>query len=523
MTFSAGGRRLTESPKGQFLPRDWIALLAICLLAVAIRASVMSLLPSILHPDERMWLDAASRLVNHRGLVTWDFQVGERNWLWPGLMAGFMGLGQLFGSPPAAALGGVSVLLCILSLAPVICGFLWGRDVAGFPGAVTAGLLNAVWFELVYFYTHPLSETSSGASLVVGLYLLYPGRGVVSERRIFIGAAMLGLAAVLRPQLIPAIAVAVIAVGGIRERAHYPALLGGLALPIVLSGLLDWVTWGWPFHALIMYVYYQTIGGVGSFFGHNPVYSYIGWQGVAWGLFGIVIVLCALYGALRLPLLFWVAATIFVTHSAVGHKEYRYISPALPLIMTLAAVGSRMATDWLADRLGRPQIRRALVVAVPLVWTIASLLLAASPNRIWFWVRSRGSILAMRAVDADRQACGVGIYPGSTWWRAAGYAGLRPDIPLFDAGETANPVAPNAYNYVISLQKRSTELKHPADLPVDFTSLGYQQVQCWMDPYDRTLLVERMCLWRRPGVCDSKSAKPLTPEVGEAFEELLSR
>jgi hypothetical protein len=74
---------------------------------------------------------------------------------------------------------------------------------------------------------------------VAGLCLVYPGAGVPSERRLFIGAAMLGLSAVLRPHLIPAIAVAVIAVGGIRERRHYPALLGGIALPNVLSGLVD--------------------------------------------------------------------------------------------------------------------------------------------------------------------------------------------------------------------------------------------------------------------------------------------
>ncbi len=176
----------------------------------------MALLPSILHPDEVMWLEQANRLVNHQGLVPWDFQLGERSWLWPGLIAGFMAVGELFGSPPAAGLAGVSVLICIVSLAPVICGFLWGRNVAGFSGAVITGLLNAVWFELVYFYTHPLSESVATAALAAGLYLIYPGRGVPSERRMFIGAAMMGLATVLRPQLIPAVAVAVIAVGGIR-------------------------------------------------------------------------------------------------------------------------------------------------------------------------------------------------------------------------------------------------------------------------------------------------------------------
>jgi GPI mannosyltransferase 3 len=520
MRFSADGRRLTESPEGRFLLRDWLALLAICLLAVAIRASVMALLPSILHPDEVMWLEQANRLVNHEGLVPWDFQTGERSWLWPGLIAGFMAAGQLFGSPPAAGLGGVSVLICIVSLAPVICGFLWGRSVAGLPGAVITGLLNAVWFELVYFYAHPLSESFAGAALVTGLYLIYPGRNVWSERQMFIGAAMLGLAAVMRPQLVPAIAVAVVAVGGIRLRSHYPTLLGGLALTIVLSGLLDWITWGWPFHSSIMYVYYQS--KVASSVGVNPFYSYLGWEWVSWGLFGAVILICALYGALRLPLLFWVAATIFVVHSAVSHKEYRYISPALPLIMTLAGVGSTMAADWLAYKLGRPWVRRALLVAVPLGWTLASLALAASPNRIWFWVRSRGSILAMRAVDADSQACGVGVYPGKFWWRSGNYVNLRPGIPLYDAGDAATPIAPNAYNYAISFQPRSKELGHPPlDLPVDFTSLGYQRVQCWTDPYDRTMTRERMCLWRRPGTCDFASGKPLTPEVGEAFEALI--
>ena len=158
----------------------------------------------------------------------------------------------------------------------MICGFLWGRNVAGFPGAVITGLLNAVWFELVYFYTHPLSETFASAALVVGLYLIYPGRGVPSERRMFIGAAMMGLAAVLRPQLVPAVAVAVVAVGGIRDagalsgfagrpcapdRAERPARLGHLGLAVSCS---------------VTYVYYAS--KVASAAGINPFYSYIGWE-----------------------------------------------------------------------------------------------------------------------------------------------------------------------------------------------------------------------------------------------------
>ena len=103
--FSALRSGLIESPQQRFVQRDWIALVAICLLSIAIRASVMSMLPSILHPDEVMWMEQANRVVNHQGMVMWDFQVGERSWLWPGVIAAFMALGQLFGSPPASGLG----------------------------------------------------------------------------------------------------------------------------------------------------------------------------------------------------------------------------------------------------------------------------------------------------------------------------------------------------------------------------------------------------------------------------------
>ncbi len=330
---------------------------------------------------------------------------------------------------------------------------------------------------------------------------------------------MLGLAAVLRPQLIPAIAVAVIAIGGVRHAGALPGLAGGACAPDRVERPAGLGHLGMAISLSISYVYYAS--KVASVAGLNPVYSYIGWEAVAWGLFGVVVVLSALYGALRLPLLLWVAATIFVVHSLVSHKEYRYFSPALPLIMTLAGVGSTMAANWLGDRLGQPQLRRVLMVAVPLVWTITSLALATSHNRSWFWVRSRGSILAMRAVNADGQACGVGIYPGKLWWRSASYVNLRPGIPLYDAGDAGKTNAPNAYNYVISLQERSKELGRAVDLSVDFTSLGYQQVECWTDPYDRTMILEHICLWRRAGACDPQSAKLLTPEVGDAFEALI--
>ena len=500
-------------PAMRFSWNDGWTLLSICALAVAVRAAVMLLFPSIAYPDEIFqYLEPANRLIHGAGLVTWEYEVGARSWLLPGLLAGCMAVGELFGSAPAASLAAVSVLLCVLSLGPVICGFLWGRRYAGFAGAVTAGLLNAAWFELVYFSTHVLAETFAAAALMVGLYLVYPGRTTPPERRLFAGAVLMGLAVVIRPQLAPAVAIAVVAICGIRARAHYPAMLAGLAAPILLSGLLDWITWGWPFQSLALSIYYNSFAEVASFFSTSPLLAYVGWEWVYWGPIGIVIVLCALYGGVRLPLLLLMAAAIFVVHSAIAHKEHRFISPALPLMMTLAGIGSILAADWIGRRVNRVVVRQALTTAVPVAWIIASLTLAVSQQRAWFWLRDRGSILAMRAIDADPNACGVAILPGSLWDRNAGYVHLRPGLSLYDAGGLTDT---RAFNYMISYQRVQPASNGP---PVpSLSGAGYQEIQCWQDPEDRHGKLERICLWQRPGACAKSSSQLLATTTAAGF------
>ena len=232
----------------------------ICLLAVAIRASVMALLPSILHPDES---DVArggepARQSPRAGDVGLS---GRRTKLAMARTDGrFHGLRRVARVAAVRRPRRRAVLICILSLAPVICGFLWGRNVAGFAGAVMTGLLNAVWFELVYFYTHPLSESFAGTVLVTGLFLVYPGRNIPVRTTNVYRRCDVGPRGGSASAACPCDRVAVLAVGGIRRRAHYPGLLGGLALSIGLSGLLDWITWGWPFHSTIIYVYYRQSG-----------------------------------------------------------------------------------------------------------------------------------------------------------------------------------------------------------------------------------------------------------------------
>jgi phosphatidylinositol glycan class B len=317
----------------------WLA--GLCVAALAIRIAVAIFLPSIIHQDETFqYLEQGHRLVFGNGLVPWEYLVGARSWLFPGMIAGVIQVSRLFGGAPDTALLCISVFMAVLSLSTVVCGFLWGWRTSGLRAAVAAGALNACWFELVYFSGHTLSEPLAADALVVGLYWIYPGFKQVSKRSLFIGGIFLGLAFILRPQLGPAIAVGVIAVCGTELRARYlPVLLGAL-LPVIISGVLDAITWDWPFQSLALNVWINVRQGVAAEFSRAPFYQYLSLEVTYWsGAFALIVGL-AIYAGRRLPVLLLVALTIFAVHTLLSHKEYRFIYPALPLIMTLVGIGS---------------------------------------------------------------------------------------------------------------------------------------------------------------------------------------
>ncbi|MBS0640934.1 MAG: mannosyltransferase, partial [Proteobacteria bacterium] len=116
-------------------------LLAICLAAVGVRAAAIIQSPSMQHPDEVFqYLKQAHRLRTGAGLVTWACVVGARSWLLPAVASGVMTTGSPFVAAPSAPLAAVAILLCLMSLCSVVCGYRWGRRAAGLAGGVTAGL-----------------------------------------------------------------------------------------------------------------------------------------------------------------------------------------------------------------------------------------------------------------------------------------------------------------------------------------------------------------------------------------------
>jgi hypothetical protein len=479
--------RWDTSPAPMTRP-DWLWLSAFCLLGLLIRLAVAWTLPGFVHPDEIFQYDEqAHRLLHGTGLVPWEFLTGARSWLLPALLAAVMWAAGLVTSAPDAVLGVIATVMAAAFVPTIAVAFLWGRRAAGLAGGIAAAGLNACWFETVYFSVHPMSDTIAAALLAPGLYLCSAG----TRRRCFWAGVLLGATVAVRLQLAPAGALCALAACGLQPRRWLP-LLAGAAIPVTLSGLLDWVTWSAPFHSYFVYLRANIGQGTAAAFGTSPWYAYIGYEMLAtWGImaaFGLLAVLVAR----QLPLPAIGAIAIVATFSLVGHKEARFIYPALPLVLTLAGAGAAMAGRRLADLPGRGGDIRTSLGCTGAAAALSVLIGTFGPfSPRWHY---GGAVLrASRVVNDDPAACGVGVYPATLWYLGGGYTSLRPGITLSAAREGTA-----AFNYVMAIESNVKPLR-----TAPFADPNFQPDGCFTDP------VRTICLWRRTGGCDPGAATPI--------------
>lgn len=485
------------------------SIVVLCTLALALRIVVAVLFPGPVHPDETFqYLEQANRLVLGVGVVPWEFRDGARSWLIPALLALIEVLAVPFGSRPDSFLMAVSVLMALAALPTVICGFLWGRRAGGLAGGLVAGTLNACWFEPLYLSIHPLADSFATALLVPGLYLCtVPG----TKRRFLEAGVLLGLTVVVRVQLAPAIGFAVLVVClGQRRGVWWRMVAGGLGI-VLLGGLMDWVTWSYPFQSTIQYVWANLFLGKASESGTSPWWSYLANEIAVTHGAAMALMVLALQGARRQPVVAVCTLAILVSFSAIGHKEARFILPAMPLILTLAGIGTVEAgrillSRWPAAILPKTEWRLALAYSTG--WAALSLWLGASTPFASQWYHGDAMIRATRAVNEDQAACGLGIYPSYEWYRSGGASHLRPNISLYAIDITASLSQAAASNYVLTFAPLLI-----ADMPgaPPFAWPGFTQTQCWTN-HIAPDAIDKLCLWHRSGSCNASAGQFLSPK-----------
>jgi phosphatidylinositol glycan class B len=426
-------------------------------MAFAVRLLPVFVFPGINHPDEVFQtLEQAHHIVFGTGLVPWEFVYGTRSWVLPGVLAGLMMLASPFGDGPSCYMPIIGSALAALGATSALCAFLWGRRVFGTAGGVIAGIFAAVWIDTVYFGPRALSDSVAAHVLVIGLYAGTPGQPVAATwRRAVAAGALLSLAASLRVQLVPAIAVT-----GLWEmfktfRNQWLAFLGSSLSIGLLYGAVDLFTWSYPFEALWRNVAANLYYGVQAEYGILPWHWYLSAVLEYWTGLGAAMAALCLIGALRLPQPFVAAGLISMTYSLFGHKEFRFIYPAVLLAVIVSGIGLAQLVWWISEGLQKEGWARrpakiapsAMALAVVVMTQLA--LVDGSEPYHRLWTRGRDMLLASRYIARLGAVCGIGVMDHD-WFVTGGYASFHQAVPLYWA-TPLGPLDPDsvAFNTVV--------------------------------------------------------------------------
>ncbi len=473
-----------EAEAGPLEARERVALAAVFVIALALRLVPTVVYPSLNHLDELFQsLEQAHRLVFGYGEIPWEFHVGARSWMLPGTLAGFMWLGDRIGDSPAYYLGAVHVALAALAATSMLCAFLWGRRWCGFWGGLVAASLPALWPDAVYFGARSLSECVAAPILVLALYFLDGEVKRPTAGRFFAAGLFLGLATVLRVQLAPVLALVLAwrVLEYLRRRTAMKAelpLLAGIAVAVGAAGLLDVVTWRYPFQSLWLNFDYNILHGVAATFGTAPWSFYLVGLIDHWHFYFPAIIVLATLGGWRLQLPLAAAIVILATHSLVGHKEYRFIYPAVLLILIAAGLGLAQLVSWLGA-LSRNSLRPVAIASLAAVM-LSSAFFAASASMRPMWRANHDLVDAASFVSALDHVCGIaadGTY--------GGYAYFHRNVPFYWLHST-DEMMRDAPGFDVLLTKMT--------VPEDFKKL-----RCF----------GAVCVARRSGACAPIPAAPI--------------
>ncbi len=486
---------------------DRSALFLLLILALSVRMIVRLASPNLVHADEIFqYAEPAYRLVTGRGLVAWEYLYGMRSWAMPGMLLPVIAAVRQFGTSPQLMAVALMTFSAAISLTIVAGAYVLGQRTGLRSAALCAGLLAALWPEFVYMAPHILADTFAAAAIMAGL--LHGYRPAVTPRAMAAAGAWLAFAVMLRPQLAPAVIVLAIGIVGCRHVNHYRALAFGGAVVTLGFGALDWMTWGVPFYSPVAYIY-ANAGGVASMFGRAPASFYVNFELQQWSWAAVLIVPTALLGARRMPLLAVAGMVVLLTFSLIGHKEYRFVYPALPFLFILAGVGTSEALNVIgiaAPRLAR--FRRIGLALFGMAWLAAMATTVASTIMRENLTRGRSTMTAIAVVDADRSVCGLAVEPEARWDRI-GLVALRDDLTLYRPPSSA-AVSAAPYNAVLVFGDVAS--------PSVYRALGFTPPACFHDnPRDF------VCLYRRPGGCAPDVSQRLRTPPDAKLVKILSQ
>jgi hypothetical protein len=259
----------------------------------------------------------------------------------------------------------------------------------------------------------------------------------------------------------------------------------GIALPILAFGMVDALTWSYPFQSYVVNFTYNIVQRKAAMdAGTRPWYQYL----LLLILHEGPLPLLALVGARRSPFLGWIALSILIPHSLIGHKEYRYMYPLLPIMVTLAAIGTIDVITTLNARLTRLRSERAVMIASAAILIGISVLIAPLfPS----WKKQSGELIAFRQLSGDEMLCGVALL-NIGWAGSGGYTYLHRNVPIYLLSDDADlKSSVSSFNAIVT----------PGALPAGAD--GFERFGCW----------DGVCVYKRQGTCTQAASSYEVNEI----------
>ncbi|MBI5479053.1 MAG: hypothetical protein HY906_09365 [Deltaproteobacteria bacterium] len=440
------------------------------------------------HPDDiHQSLEPAHGVVYGSGLRVWEFEAGARPWTVPGVYVLLLGLLKLLGVTAPEGYTLVARLLAALLTAtwPWLC-FRLGRALHSPRAGLGAAWLCATWYVLVLVAPRAFGHTFSVTFALWACARVAESPpaplDTASRRGHLVTGLLLGLAFAFRYQEgLAAAGLALFLVATRRARA-VAWLAAGAAAPVLAVGLLDWATWGLPFHSLFAYLHTNVGQDVASVFGRMPWHFYLVRLLVLLGPAAALLLFLPLARRPALLLAATVGGLVLVAHSAIGHKEFRFVLLAVLVLCTAAACGVAEALERL-ERVTSARGAVTLAAALLVAWVAASAqragavtfgdfgLYAGLPEeRATPWSFRRDCNRALARVGRRSDLCAVAVVPvgnatglhriGST----GGFTYLHRGAPLVVG--TPSPAAFPLVNYVIACPGAGEPARRFADLEV---------------------------------------------------------
>ncbi len=251
-----------------------------------------------------------------------------------------------------------------------------------------------------------------------------------ARRRLILAGALFGLASSLRYQYAPVLVLAALVQHVRDRRALALVAASGTVVVLLALGVLDTLTWGVPFQSVWLNFLRNATQGVSGAMGTEAWFWYPLYYVIAWGAAAGALIVCAILGGWRLPVLGVVVVATMALHSLAPHKELRFVFLATACMPILAGAG----LGWL---LLRVRALRPAAVGMPVAAVLALLIAATTASATYgraspldAWHRDRSTLQAMALARAYPAACGLAIR--TIWvYRSPGYSYWHRDVPIY--------------------------------------------------------------------------------------------